>query len=106
MDEKASSSVIEQLPTGKAVKSFTLQATSSLSSKHFAIYNDSGEPILWTECTTGWISDLLLTLHVTSSHGPIVACGKISYFSRNCYIALGDVLSGPVGHDPYHGSSA
>lgn len=101
MDVKASPSINERRSTGKAIKTFNLQATSPLSSKHFTIHNDNGEPILWTECTTGWVSDLLLTLHVTSPAGPIVACSKISYFARNVYIALGDVLSGPVGKDPW-----
>jgi len=101
MDLKTSSGGGETPSTGKAIKTFHLRATSPLSSKHFAIYSDSGQAILWTECTTGWVSDLLLTLHVTSPAGPIVACSKISYFGRNVYIALGDVLSGPIGRDPW-----
>lgn len=101
MDSKASISSSETLPTGKVIKTFNLRASSALNSKHFTIYDDSGEPVLFTECTTGWISDLLLTLHVTSPVGPIVACSKISYFGMNVYIALGDVLSGPVGRDPW-----
>lgn len=87
-------------PLGKPIKTFDIRCTSPYNPKHQVISQD-GNPVLWIECTTGWISDLLLTLRVTSSGGAIMACSKISYFYRNCYIASGDVVSGPVNGDPW-----